>query len=106
MTTKPPTVLPMAYSEAAMFLQSPEATQVCAIISIHGSREHGVESSGLPRLDLVFDDVIMGDPADMVAQYHGRMRLQADAQNGWIRTPPGLEHAQAILDFAQSISHV
>jgi len=101
--TKHPHVLPLGYSEAAMFLRSSEAGRVVAIISIHGTNECGVESTVSPRLDLNFDDAASPDSTDMIASYHARMRLQALAADGRLMRPPTISDAKAIIQFAHDI---
>jgi predicted protein tyrosine phosphatase len=101
-----PTILPLGYSEAAMFLRCPEGARVQAIISIHGKHEYGVESIIMHRLDLEFDDIPSPDLTDPIAAYHARMRAQARAADGLTTDSPTLDHARAILVFAESIKHL
>ena len=50
-----------------VFLRRTPKPKVCAVISIHGCREFGVEADVTRRLDLTFDDVEVGLPNDLVA---------------------------------------
>jgi predicted protein tyrosine phosphatase len=99
-------LLPLGYSEAAMFLRSPEGPRVQAIISIHGKHEFGVEASVPHRLDLEFDDVVAGDETDPIAMCHIRIQRQRDADDGRPRFPPAIDHARAILAFAEAIKNL
>ncbi len=103
MKERHPGVVALGFSEAAMYLRAAAGESVKAIISIHGEREFGVEGQVPSRLDLFFDDVAAPDPADPIACYHARMRSAADVENGLIRTPPSVEDARKILQFANSI---
>jgi predicted protein tyrosine phosphatase len=91
------------YSEAAMFLRRTPAPNVRAIISIHGSREFGVEATAADRLDLTFDDVEVAVVDDMLAMQRALSRKRWAEQNGLFEVPPTSADAAAIIEFADTV---
>lgn len=88
-------------SEAAMFLRG--RPNVAAIISIHGSREFGVEADVAPRLDLTFDDVEVAVPSDVMLIERAMSRKRWAEQNGLIEVAPVSADAASIIEFAERI---
>lgn len=95
-----PAIFAMGYSQAAMFLQSPEGAKVRGLVSIHGANEFAIDARVPFRLDLCFDDIAAPDPTDILASYHARMRSRADAENGLVRHPPTRQDAEEVVRFA------
>ena len=83
-----PQIVVLGYSEAAMLLRKLDPRLLSGVISIHGAREFGVEAPGIPRLDLVFDDVDVPVAGDHVAEYHARQTRQARQEMGLKEVPP------------------
>jgi predicted protein tyrosine phosphatase len=98
-----PTILVMGYSPAAMFLRQPEGKTVRAVIAIRGAQEYCVESNVPHRLELNFDDVEVPDPTDMIQMQRAQARQRFAAANGLALNPPSMDHARAIIEFAQAI---
>jgi len=101
-----PHLLILSYSQAAMFLSAASASDVCALISIHGSREFGVDFSCDYRLDLNFDDVDAPIPSDPDSIQRHLSRQLWNKRNNLVETPPALSDARAIIDFAQRVKHL
>jgi predicted protein tyrosine phosphatase len=99
----PPTPVILGYSEAAMFLRGPAVPDVSAILSIHGSREFGVDATAPHRLDLAFDDVEIPPTDDPTAALRAWTRRRWAQQNGLTEIPPTAADAAAIIRFAQEI---
>jgi predicted protein tyrosine phosphatase len=91
------------YSEAAMFLRGASRPDVAAIISIHGSREFGVEADVAHRIDLTFDDVEVVALGDVEAMHRAMGRRRWAEQNGLTEVPPTRADAAAIVEFAEAI---
>ncbi len=102
-----PDVLVVGYAEASMVLKTPRAKQVKAIIAIHGHREHPVETAGVPHcLILEFDDTESSQEGDLLDTARTLHRQRQAAESGLSLTPPTLEHARSIIDFAHSIRNM
>ena len=101
--THPP-VLVLGYSEAAMLLRKSHTADVLAIIAIHGQREYPVETSEVPySLVLQFDDTEAPSRTDPIHASRIRLRQREAAEIGLTLTPPTVEHAKSVIDFAHSI---
>lgn len=99
-----PVIHILGYSEAAMLLKQPEGANITKLITIRGQREFAVDARHIiHRLSLEFDDTEAPRPGDML--HASRLRLrQREAESFGLRlTPPTKEHAEAIIDFAESI---
>ena len=99
----PPLVI-LGYSEAAMFLRRPRATDVRAILSIHGRREFPVEASAGHRLDLEFDDVEVPVEGDVESLTRMMARRRWAEINGLVEVAPTREDVSRIVRFAEQIS--
>jgi predicted protein tyrosine phosphatase len=97
-----PSLAILGYSEAAMFLRKP-GHGVTAILSIHGGREYGVEADVPTRLDLVFDDVEVPIPGDVLSMQRAMSRRRFATENGLVEVVPTIEDAHAIIAFAESL---
>lgn len=94
----------MGYSEAGMFLRAPGAAEVVGVVSVHGRREYGVETeAGVPRLDLVFDDVDVPVAGDTRAWAEVESRRRWNAANGLIEVAPTPADVRAVVDFADQM---
>jgi len=89
-----------------MFLRAKPAPQVSAVISIHGTREFGVELECAHRLDLTFDDVEVARPGDLEAMERAMMRRRWNEQNGLVEVAPTKADAAAIVELAERIREV
>jgi predicted protein tyrosine phosphatase len=102
-----PELVVLGYSEAAMYVHAAPAPRVAGIISIHGSREFGVETTGLAlvprRLDLTFDDVEVPEAGDVTAVARAASRARFAAANGLAETPPTPADVEAIVAFAREV---
>lgn len=98
-----PELAVLGYAEAAMFLRGPRGSNVRAIVSIHGRREFGVESSVVPRIDLTFDDVEVPEPGDEMTRLRAASRRRHAVENGLVEEPPTAADAAAIVSFAESL---
>jgi len=99
-----PPVIVLGYSEAAMLLRTPHDIDVRAIIAIHGQREYPVETGGVPHaLVLEFDDAEAPHPGDPEHAARLRIRQRQAAEFGLRLSPPTIEHARQIIEFAESI---
>jgi predicted protein tyrosine phosphatase len=96
------------YSEAAMFLRRRDPKpNIGALISIHGSREFGVEADVARRLDLSFDDIeTIREGADVMELHRVTSRRRWAAQQGLIETPPTPDDVAAIIRFALDVRDV
>src|SRR5258708_7811146 len=102
-----PSILTLGYSEAAMLLGGVRAKEVGAIISIYGRHENGVDApAGVPILRLRFDDAEAVDWNDPVAANRARALSKWAQEIGRPMTPPTIEDARAIVEFARSNSQV
>jgi predicted protein tyrosine phosphatase len=97
---KHPAVIVLGYSEAAMYLKQGGAKEVRGLIAIKGFGEHAAEAAVAHRLVLEFDDVKSIDESDPVSVWRGRMAQEEAKKNGMRVTPPTMEHARAVLEFA------
>jgi predicted protein tyrosine phosphatase len=86
-----------------MFLRGTPRPNIGGIISIHGSREFGVEAHSPHRLDLVFDDVEVAAPADVLAMQRAMSRRRWAEQNGLAEVAPVRADAEAITRFADEV---
>src|SRR5829696_6449563 len=91
---KHPELYVHGYSGASMYVQSVPPPNVCAVISIHGGQEFGVELAIPKRLDLHFDDV----DCDITPS-----RRRWNELNGKMEVPPAKDDAEAIIRFAESV---
>jgi len=97
-------VIVMGYSEAGMFLRAAGAAEVVGVAAIHGRREYGVETAtGVPRLDLRFDDVDVPMPGDTRAWAEAESRRRWNAANGLVEVAPTPTDARAIVNFAEQM---
>lgn len=102
---KHPSLLVLGYSEAAMLLAGPNATCINAVITIHGAHEHAVDvPTATHRLTLFFDDTESIDWTDPTRAEAAWARQKWSKEMGRPLTPPTIEHAQAIIDFARTIA--
>jgi predicted protein tyrosine phosphatase len=101
----PPLVV-LGYSEAAMFLRKSPPLSVAGIISIHGSREFGVDATAPCRLDLRFDDVEIPIPNDQMAMLRAASRRLWAEQNGLIEVPPARSDVEEVIQFAETVRAV
>ncbi len=101
----PPLVI-LGYSEAGMFMRGLAGSRVEAIISIHGSREFGIETEVPHRIDLTFDDVDVAIPGDMVAMDRENSRRRWAQENGLVEVAPTKADAAAIIEFARKIAGI
>lgn len=97
-----PSLAILGYSQAAMFLRK-HGHGVTAILSIHGGREYGVEANVPTRLDLIFDDVEVPTPGDVLSMQRAMSRRRFASENGLTESPPTIDDAQAIIAFAESL---
>ncbi len=80
------------------------ATEIGAVISSMGKREHAVITpSGTPHLRLQFDDAA-AESDDPIEAARLRMRRRAAAEIGLRLEPSRREHAESILNFAREHS--
>jgi len=101
---KHPDLLILGYSEAAMFIQQPDARDVSAIIAIAGQREHNIETQCVERkLILNFDDTEVPAPDDLLGQARLAMRQRAVGEYGLRMKPPVRKDVDAIISFAREI---
>ncbi len=100
-----PDVLILGYSEAAMFLQQREASDLCGIIAIAGQRDHAVETEGIVDHSLVlnFDDTETPPEDDLLGQARLSLRRRRATEFGLRLTPPTLDDARAIISFANEL---
>lgn len=102
-----PSIITLGYSEAAMFLRRVEAGEIGAVISIHGRRENAVEvPAGVPVLGLEFDDAEAVDWSDPIAAHRAWVLAKWAAEIGRPTTPPRIDNARAIIEFARSHSQI
>jgi predicted protein tyrosine phosphatase len=101
-----PQIVVLGYSPAFMFLQQPDGMDVTAMIAIGGLQEYCIEARVPHRLELVFDDIDIPDPNDMFQMHQAHARQAFDALNGRVKTPPALDHARAIIEFAERVRDV
>jgi predicted protein tyrosine phosphatase len=85
---------------------SPPNHNICALISIHGTREFGVEFTCDHRLDLTFDDAELPIPGDNDSLQRHFSRRRWNEEIGLTETPPTPSDAAAIINFAQKIAHL
>jgi predicted protein tyrosine phosphatase len=99
---KHPTLLALGYSEAAMLLAEPHGLKIDAVISIHGVHEYAVDASSVAhRLVLRFDDVEGIDWSDPARAEAAWARQKWAKEIGRPLTPPAMDDAQTIIDFAR-----
>jgi predicted protein tyrosine phosphatase len=98
-----PQLVIFGYSEAAMFLRGSSKPHISGIISIHGSREFGVEAEVPQRLDLMFDDVEVAVVGDVEAMQRVMSRRRWAEQNGLTEVAPVRGDAEAIVAFAEAM---
>jgi predicted protein tyrosine phosphatase len=103
-----PSIRILGYSEAAMFLRSANAADLRAILSIHGEREQAVTAPDALAHHLVlrFDDADSPDDRDLVLAYRTLMQRRRDELYGRPLTPPAIEDARAIIEFARTIERL
>lgn len=97
---KHPAVVVLGYSQAAMYVKQEGAGTVKGLIAIKGFGEHALEAAVPHRLVLEFDDVKSVDEFDPVSVWRGRMMQEEAKKSGMKVTPPTVEHARAVLEFA------
>ena len=96
-----PPIVALGYSQASMLLRRPRHG-VAAIISVCGAREHRVEAAVSHQLDLCFDDAEVLDPANVESLVRAQARSRAARQTGLLLTPPSINDARRIIDFARA----
>jgi predicted protein tyrosine phosphatase len=102
-----PSLLALGYSEAAMLLRQSSGAPVRAIISICGHNEHAVDPPVTARtLHLCFDDVDAPDLTSTHGLHRAWIRKKWAHQTGRLQTPPTIEDAKAIIQFAQEVKDV
>ncbi|MCA9250711.1 MAG: hypothetical protein R3E58_06930 [Phycisphaerae bacterium] len=102
-----PQVIVLGYSEAGMLLRKPGSANVQAIIAIHGQREFAVECDDIPhRLLLQFDDAESPRADDPIQTARIQLRQREANEFGLNLSPPTVEHAKAIIEFANSIAGI
>jgi len=101
-----PPVVVLGYSEAGMFLRAHAASEIGAVISIHGKREFGVELACEHRLDLPFDDVEVVRPGDLEAMERQMMRRRWNERNGLMEVAPTKADVASIVELADRIRDV
>ena len=90
-----------------MLLRGPNAATIEAIISIRGAREPALESSQVQRqLTLHFDDIEVIDPADPEGRHRAWAMQKWNEQIGRPMSPPTVDDAKKIIEFADSIRDV
>lgn len=90
-----------------MLLRGSRLGDIRATIMIHGQGEHPVRIDGVTHsLLLQFDDIEAPSATDRVHAYRVRSRQRQAASVGLVQTPPCVDHARSILDFAQSIGEL
>src|SRR5688572_7104359 len=100
-----PSLLVLGFSEAGMLLSRPDLTRIDAVISIHGAREHAVDvPAATHRLALGFDDTESIDWTDPTRAEAAYARQKWSKEMGRPLTPPTIDHARAIIDFARTIA--
>jgi predicted protein tyrosine phosphatase len=104
---KHPQILVLGYSEAGMLLKNPGDTNVRAIISIHGQREYAIDYDELPyRLVLQFDDTEAPRDDDPIQVARTQFRQREAMDSSAMLTPPTMNHAKSIIDFANAIAEM
>jgi predicted protein tyrosine phosphatase len=102
-----PSILALGYSEAAMLLRQTDGADIAAVISIFGKHEFPVEAPAVShRLDLRFDDVEAVDLTDPTSTYRAWTQAKWAEQIGRPVSPPTIEDARAIIEFARAISGI
>lgn len=100
-----PPILILGYSEASMLLRKPGSIDIRAVIAIHGQREYPVETDGRAHsLVLRFDDSEAPSQTDLMHAARIRVRTREAANFGLELSPPTIEHARRIIEFASSIA--
>ena len=100
-----PQLLILSYSEAGMLLAGHNRPDIQAVIAIYGQREHPVDVTDIPHtLVLHFDDADVPDSDDPIAVAQLQYRRRLAAEFGLDLSPPTIEHARRIIDFARSIT--
>ncbi len=82
------------------------AATLAGIISIHGSREYGIEAVCDRRLDLKFDDIEVPKPDDIGSLQRQMSRRRAALENGLCEIPPTASDAAEIIAFADSLREI
>jgi predicted protein tyrosine phosphatase len=99
---KHPTLLALGYSQAAMLLAEPHGLRIDAVISIHGTHEYAVDAPNVAhRLVFRFDDVDAIDWNDPDRAEAAWARQKWAKEKGRPLTPPTMDDAQAIIEFAR-----
>jgi predicted protein tyrosine phosphatase len=101
-----PAIAVMGYSEAEMFLRTAGRPEVGAVLAIRGEQEFGVELEGVPRLELVFDDVPAPDRRDVLAWVQATARIREQAELGRRVRQATIEHVRQLVDFAREVKEV
>lgn len=99
-------IVALGYSEASMLLRNPGDVTVVALLSIHGQREFAVDPS--PHiahvLTLRFDDCRAAPADDPIEQSRHRLRQREAMDIGLEFSPPTIDHARAIIEFARRVA--
>ena len=104
---KHPKVLIPGCSAAAMLLRKSAAVDLRAIIAIHGQREFPVETDSVANsLVLRFDDSEAPSQTDPIHAARIRVHRREAAEFGLRLSPPTVNHARSIIDFARWIHEI
>ena len=90
-----------------MLLQGARCSEIKAVISIVARHEYPVEAPvGIRRLELHFDDAEVVNMADPSEAYRAWAQAKWAKEVGRPVTPPGVEDAKAIIEFAREVSEI
>jgi predicted protein tyrosine phosphatase len=102
-----PSILALGYSEAAMLMRQTDSADIGAVISISAKHEFPIDAPTVAhRLDLHFDDVEAVDLTDPTNTYRAWTQAKWAEQIGRPISPPTIEDAKAIIEFARTISGI
>jgi predicted protein tyrosine phosphatase len=87
-----------------MLLRNPGHPRIDALIAIKGQREFAIDAPEIERsLILDFDDCEAPSLTDPIHASRMRLRQREAAEIGLQLSPPTMEHARQIIEFAESI---
>ena len=102
-----PSLLILGYSEATEFLRDSARANLEAIIAIHSQHDHALATDSVPyQLVLEFDDCEVQSRSDILNAARTRLRQRHAEQFSLQLVLPTIEHAKAIINFAQSIREI
>lgn len=102
-----PDVYILGYSEASMLMKQRESAHIVAIITIRGQREFAVDAPHVShRLALEFDDIEAPSLTDPLHASRIRLRQREAESFGLRQLPPTVDHAKAIVEFAETIRDI